>query len=577
MLKFIWNSWWRNKERFILLLVGVLILSTGLSYLIGITQANNGTVVDELQKRWKSSYHLVVRPQGSRSVTEELNLLEPNYLSGMEGGISLEQYEQIKQIANVDIAAPIAMIGSSRNYVDLEEPEIKEPGIYRIKMVEETNTGAKIETSETNHYVTVGSWMPSEAIDYGVTPGMHSLSYGTEVMIAGIDPQAEAALVGIDRAIVPSKNSRYFGVDEPFTIMQEIEGIEEIQVPIIISNKDFVDSKMTYSIEKMDIPFETNQQAVVEDIRKKGKESYLDKLQGTPIKEFKYNTTQVHKMLVEKIMNPSYDGIARVPDFSWIALKPSIVKYSPVTSPFAKRWPYTYEVEPFLVPKDSTLVTKHMYRQYNPYSENSSKWPRLRMNFIGVFDPQNLQVSKDPLTELPMETYFPAKAQWVMDSSNNPINPPTDMKPTNDAFGFLTKPPLVLTTLDAAARVLGDTPISAIRVNVKGVETMNEDSEVLLKDVANEIEEKTGLITDITLGSSPQYALTHLPGLDGEEALGWVQQPWIKLGSSISIFQEAKIGMSGVIASVILVAIMYLPRILSCYLQGRKNSLFCFL
>ncbi len=60
MLKFIWNSWWRNKERFILLLVGVLIVSTGLSYLIGTTQANNGTVVDELQKRWGSSYDIVV-------------------------------------------------------------------------------------------------------------------------------------------------------------------------------------------------------------------------------------------------------------------------------------------------------------------------------------------------------------------------------------------------------------------------------------------------------------------------------------------------------------------------------------
>jgi len=125
MLKFIWNSWWRNKERFILLLVGVLILSTGLSYLIGITQANNGTVVDELQKRWESSYHLVVRPEGSRSVTEDLNLLEPNYLSGMEGGISLEQYEQIKKIQDVDIAAPIAMIGSSRNFVELENQKLR--------------------------------------------------------------------------------------------------------------------------------------------------------------------------------------------------------------------------------------------------------------------------------------------------------------------------------------------------------------------------------------------------------------------------------------------------------------------
>lgn len=88
MLKFIWNSWWRNKERFILLMVGMLIVSTGLSYLLGVTQANNGTVVNELQKRWDSSYHIVVRPEGSRSVTEDLNLLEPNYMSGLEGGIT---------------------------------------------------------------------------------------------------------------------------------------------------------------------------------------------------------------------------------------------------------------------------------------------------------------------------------------------------------------------------------------------------------------------------------------------------------------------------------------------------------
>jgi len=110
MLKFIWNSWWRNKERFILLMVGMLIVSTGLSYLLGVTQANNGTVVNELQKRWDSSYHIVVRPEGSRSVTEDLNLLEPNYMSGLEGGITREQYETIQQIADIDVAAPIAMI-----------------------------------------------------------------------------------------------------------------------------------------------------------------------------------------------------------------------------------------------------------------------------------------------------------------------------------------------------------------------------------------------------------------------------------------------------------------------------------
>jgi hypothetical protein len=574
MLKFIWNSWWRNKERFILLMVGVLILSTGLSYLIGVTQANNGTVVDELQKRWKSSYHLVVRPQGSRSVTEELNLLEPNYLSGLEGGISLQQYEQIKAIANVDIAAPIAMIGSNTNYVDLENPAITEPGIYRMKMTEQTNTGARIQVDETSVYVTAGAWQPggSVAIDYGISPGIPNLSYGTSIMIAGIDPEAEAAMAGLDQAIIPSESSRYFDERDTVSATGEVMGVPEYRIPVVISNQDFVDAKITYSFEKLDIPFDKDQQAIAEDILSKGKEQYLDTLKGTPIKEFTYQTTDVHEKLIKKVLNPSDDGIMTVPDQAWIALKPSTVNYSPVTSPFPERWPYAYEVQPFELPEDSPWAIKNMYRQFNPYSVDSSAWPKLRLDFVGVFDPQKLRISKDPLTELPMETYFPAKAQWVMDAEKVPVNPPADMKPTNDDYGFLTKPPLILTTLEAAAQILGETPISAIRINVKGVELMDEESEKVLKEVAAEIEQKTGLITDITLGSSPQLALTHLPSLGDEDGLGWVQQPWIKIGSSISIFKEAKIGLSGVIASVILVAVVYVFASSIIMLFARKKE-----
>lgn len=574
MLRFIWNSWWRNKERFILLMVGVLILSTGLSYLIGITQANNGTVVEELQKRWKSSYHLVVRPQGSRSVTEELNLLEPNYLSGLEGGISLQQYEQIKAMANVEIAAPIAMIGSNTNYVDLESPTITEPGIYRMKMTEETNTGARIQVDESAFYVTAGAWQPggAVAVDYGISPGIPNLSYGTSIMVAGIDPEAEAAMAGLDQAIIPSESSRYFDEGDTFSATGEVMGVPEYRIPVLISSQDFVDAKITYSFEKLDIPFDTDQQATAEDILSKGKEKYLDTLKGTPVKEFTYHTTDVHEKLIKKILDPASDGIMTVPDRAWIALKPSTVNYSPVTSPYPERWPYAYEVEPFELPDDSPWATKNMYRQFNPYSNDSSAWPKLRLDFVGVFDPQNLRISKDPLTELPMETYFPAKAQWVIDSEQAPVNPPADMKPTNDDYGFLTKPPLVLTTLEAAAQVLGDTPISAIRVNVKGVELMDEESEKILKEVAAEIERNTGLITDITLGSSPQLALTHLPALGDEEGLGWVQQPWIKIGSSISIFKEAKIGLSGVIASVILVAIVYVFASSIIMLVARKKE-----
>ena len=63
--------------------------------------------------------------------------------------------------------------------------------------------------------------------------------------------------------------------------------------------------------------------------------------------------------------------------------------------------------------------------------------------------------------------------------------------------------------------------------------------------------------TDITLGSSPHFTLVRVPPINNDDALGWFQQPWIKLGSSITIFKEAKVGYSILIFCVVAVAITY--------------------
>src|SRR5699024_3999107 len=132
MMRFIWQNWWRRKERFILLLIGALIVSAGLTYLVGLSDTNKGTVVDTLRESWSASYDIVVRREGSRSVTEDKKLLEPNYLSGLDGGISVEQYEKIKTVDNVDVAAPIAMIGYADYGIDFGDVELDEDwaGIY---------------------------------------------------------------------------------------------------------------------------------------------------------------------------------------------------------------------------------------------------------------------------------------------------------------------------------------------------------------------------------------------------------------------------------------------------------------
>ncbi|QZY88534.1 ABC transporter permease [Exiguobacterium acetylicum] len=575
MFKFIWNSWWRNKERFILLLVGVLIVSTGLSYLIGTTQANNGTVVDELQKRWGSSYDIVVRPEGSRSLTENLNLLEPNYMSGLDGGITRKQYEIIKQITDVEVAAPIAMIGYNQTMSSVGTHTINEPGIYKLTIKDSQNTGLRTESFSSSLFLAAG-WEPTgDSRSAGVSPqqlGKQPLyEYGSQVMIAGIDPESEAKLVGLDKATQKASHSHYFTKEDTLNDV----GDNTTEIPILLNNREYVDATRTYTYEKVNLPLKDESiNATVKEIQGKGGEKYLKSLSTLDAKKYTVTTQDVQKKLVSDILKDTLpsDGDGTALPFTWIALKPSPIDYRAVKSPHPSRWPFTYQVQPKQVKEDSLIAKRSMYREARLFGQNSDTWPKVRLNYIGVFNPKKLDVSKDPLTELPMETYFPAKAQWVMDKNERPVNPVRDVKPTNDPYDFLTKPPSMLTTLDAAFKVRGKKAISAIRVNVKGVETMNAASEKKIQAVAQEIEDKTGLITDVTLGSSPQLALTYLPGLKNESALGWVQQPWIKLGSSMAIFQEAKVGMSGIIASVIAVALVYVFSSNIILLYARKKE-----
>src|SRR5699024_10038155 len=94
-------------------------------------------------------------------------------------------------------------------------------------------------------------------------------------------------------------------------------------------------------------------------------------------------------------------------------------------------------------------------------------------------------------------------------------------------------------------------------IKVVGFVYMNDESQEILEGIAEEIEEKTGLITYITLGSSPQLALSYIPDINEDTAMGWLQQPWVNIGSSISIFREVKLGFAGLVASVIAVAVVY--------------------
>lgn len=578
MIRFIWQNWWRRKDRFILLLIGAFIVSAGLTYLIGLSETNKGTIVDNLQQRWSASYDIVVRPEGSRSITEDKKLLEPNYLSGMSGGISLEQYEAIKNIPGVEVAAPIAMIGYADYNVNFGNAVLPKDGIYRKVMETSVDNGIGKETVSDSSYFVTDIWNNmNKGPEYGVGSPNPDLTVNSFSLLAGVDPEQEAKLVGVDDAILSLGSSRYFEDSDGY-FFNEINGGHH-EFPIIVNQQSYVDKIEAIYFERLNIDItEDNANEVMEKVKANGGEEYLDTVEGEIIDTFSVTGEETfHEFISEMtgvdwetgkvVLSEEEENEEKVEQtdnleqdkVTSLFFQQSPIEYQEVASPFADRWPYSYQVVPVQNRDDVAIAYRNQesYRQPIYLEEEFIDRVRIKPDWIGFYDASKLQISKDPTSELPMETYRPAAAELVMDSGGNPMNPSKQMKPTGDPYSFLTDPPGMLTTIEAAEKILGDNPISAIRIKVAGVSDLSEESQDILEQVAGEIENRTGLITDITLGSSPQLALTYIPGLNDKSSIGWIQQPWVNIGSSISIFKETKIGFSSIVASVIAVAIIY--------------------
>lgn len=596
MLRFIWQNWWRRKERFILLLIGALIISVGLTYLVGLSETNEATVVDELQQRWSSSYDIVVRSEGTRSSIENEKLLDPNFLSGIYGGIRMSEYEAIKEIADVDIAAPIAMIGSFSIGIIIDSLEFPEPGFYKITEKIMTNDSSRDIVHSSSNFTVQGDWNIFEDIirplyqaDDHLTPISNSQSVEhtfvlrKHIPIAAIDPEQENRLVGLEDTMIPIGDSRYFTEDDTSryeivadeTIDNEKSIVSSTSFPVIMSTQTQTNMISEFSLQRVDLQFNEDiaeetfaMIAEKSNFDETGDFNFLDEMDLEEGETISISDEEIVQRLVNSVSGIDHDTgegyFAADLEQSmndhyglFLDYRPTPLKYAEVESPFPNRWPYAYALH--AIEDDQGYES---FRKWEIALGEDDEQRKIIPRWIGSFDPTLLDISQDPLNELPMETYRPAHAELVLDGSTQPVNPPKQLTPPNNTIttseNFLEHPPMMLTTLDAAMDLaLDDQPISAIRIKVDGVDDLSEESQEKVEQVAEEIERETALITDITLGSSPQPTLVHVPAINETEELGWVEQPWINIGASISIFRETKLGFSGLVLSVMAVAVIY--------------------
>ncbi|MGD6853875.1 ABC transporter permease [Bacillus infantis] len=584
MISIILRNWFRHRERLILLIVGILVISIGLSTLVSLTETNKGTVKNTIEQNWKTSYHMVVLPQGNGSSAEDKGLLEPNFMSGVTGGISLEQYQQIKDVEDIEVAAPIAILGDLPLSVQMGSftPPENDNGIYKLEYIETVDNGyhTRIQALHTK-YLVAGSWHPgistkeNPSETFGALPwqsyaGNHVIT--SRNLLVGIDPQQEAKLVGLDKA-----STQYFSEnDKPFIIDKNAN---QIQIPLLLSSQPFSETKYKYQLEKLELDFPKEQSQINElmkSIRDKGGVNYLKSLESKKITSNTYSSQEAYKAIYNGLLGQKENDSSGkyLNTTTVLGEKIGPLVYKNIQSPFPERWEsaYSLETQDTVLPwaQDRTYAFREVEK-----IKDLNDYIRLNLSIVGAYHPEELNVAKDPLTELPLDTYRPASAKLVLDEDGKPINPPVDLTATNNPVDFLLQPPTVLTTIEAASEISalqGKEPISAIRIKVKGADKLESTSHEKLKDIASLITKKTGLKVKITLGSSPQSVLSFIPENNSVPALGWIEQPWINLGAAFTILKETKLGYSSIILTVLLVAIVYviMTRLIA-FLTNRKQ------
>lgn len=102
----------RRRSRALALACGILVAATSFTLLTSTVTTSQAQTTGIVEDSARSAYDILVRPPGTQTAVErERGLVEPNFLSGIFGGITLDQYRRIKSLAGVETAAPVANIG----------------------------------------------------------------------------------------------------------------------------------------------------------------------------------------------------------------------------------------------------------------------------------------------------------------------------------------------------------------------------------------------------------------------------------------------------------------------------------
>jgi putative ABC transport system permease protein len=625
MRRLAWSQLRFRTVRLIALLVGMLLATTAFTVLTAASRTSQLRTVGTVSAHFVPAYDILVRPKGARTSLEtKTDTVQPNFLSGIYGGITMGQYRQIQQIPGVQVAAPIAMVGYSLLVSSLRYPvpatalarpgrqlyqqttswvsdggtsRVTQPASYLYTtpqpLGEDTSTGDQTEKAANGKTIVV---CPSVAFQPGTNPfGVAAQSgcagwskvngYGPgqgpaslanpeyfvgwvlPVLIAAVDPAAESKLDGLNKAVI---SGHYLAENA-----QDAAGGGTLTTfPVLASSASGMDEYAVTQLATLAAPAAPpsmttawmTQQAtaaghVVATVTTTAQQAYQQLLQTMAA----HTGGRVGIGAYWTVGPTSYRRAASGALVAQLVHNPLSVWYTGGIS---------------FVSMDNADNQFRKVAVHAP-ATNAFTGTIATPQLAGIFNAAKIK-SFDPLSQVPLGAYQPTVAGPASPASRTALHG-GDLLPNQNVGGYVGQPVDLITTLSALPalwntgyygnKLDSSDPISVIRVRVAGVTGPNNVSLARIKEVAQQIELRTHLDVDVVAGSSPSPTTVDLPaGKFGQPALA-LSEDWVRKGVALAILTAVDKNSVVLFILILVVCVLFVANSASVAVRGRRREL----
>jgi hypothetical protein len=621
-----WSQLRFRAPRTVALLAGMLVAATAFTVLTAASRSAQLRTAGTVSAHFRPAYDILVRPKRSRTALEtRTGTVQPNFLSGIYGGITMAQYHRIQHIPGVQVAAPIAMVGYALERlaipVLLPSSDYARPGrqLYRYTTtwvsaggtthitqpasylyltpdrLGRSNAGTAYEILPNRSRVTVcpgpagaanpfspatqsNGWCWSKingTAGLFVSGGQAHRAFATvdwafPMLIAAIDPAAEARLDGLNHAVTSGRYLAEKAGDGRAPYGQPT-------FPVLSAAESGIGEYAVTQVQRLPAPRGPVTLTPAGMVREAA-------VAGQPVLTTRMSAQQAYRQVLGLTAKPGRDEIVGK---YWTAGPTRYLRSSngSLTAVQARNprsiWQAGQVTIALLAPPMDETQSQYRMLQGHGYSGAQGFTGAPLAQMVGEFDQAKIRPF-DPLSRVPLGPYQPVTVAPANAASRAALHG-GDLLPSLNLGGYVSQPVNLITTLaalpalensgDFSGNLHASDPISVIRVRVAGVTGPNPVSLERIREVAQQIAVGTGLDVDIVAGSSPQPTMVSLPaGKFGQPSLE-LTEGWVKKGVAVAILTAVDKKSVVLFTLILVVCVLFVANSATAAVRGRRREL----